>query len=320
MLTVFVGNNDQQLADAAMSHDQTAYLIDQTNLKNNHTGTVYVSLADLSDVLQFHNFLQSADIIHYVPSNNWRDQNKKYSLKYWTERSIDIFSLDRNKTIVNFTSEDAPINKNPMLELADIRKTDDKQLWVAGCSTTYGVGVDNKQTYASILSDKLKMKFSLLATPASSIMWAADQILRSNIKNGDIVIWGLTSENRFPYFCPINNSILHISTTYYITNPTFNNIINIKHIDDLTAKYRSLTAIHQVVNYCNKIKVKLIIAGIHTDFKFAFNLKDLPNYIHLNNFYGVNSDDLYIDYGTDNEHPGPLMHQWYAEKILGVLK
>jgi hypothetical protein len=319
MLTVFVGNNDQKLADAAISHDRTAYLIDQTNFKNKHTGTVYTSVADLGSIAQFNEILRSANIIVYVPNDNWSDPNKKYSQKFWTERSIKIFNLDNTKTIVNFPSEDALINKNLILKLTDTRKTDNKQLWVAGCSTTYGVGVDANQTYASVLSKKLKMDFSLLAVPGSSIMWAADQILRSDIRAGDIVIWGLTSEDRFPYFCPINDSLLHINTGYYNTNPKFNDIVNIKHIDDMTMKYRVITAIYQVVNYCNKIGSKLLIAGIHTNFEFAINLKNLTNYIHLNNFYGVNSDDLYIDYGADNHHPGPLMHQWYAEKILGAL-
>jgi hypothetical protein len=320
MLTVFIGNNDQELADAALSHDQSAYLIDQTNLKNNHTGTVYVSLADLSGISQLNELLRTANIIFYVPSNKWVDQNKKHSQKYWTERSIKIFSLDKTKTIVNFPSEDTLINKNLMLDLADVRKTSNKQLWVAGCSITHGVGVDANQTYASILSKKLKIEFSLLAVPGSSIMWAADQILRSDIRTDDIVIWGLTSVDRFPYFCPINNLVLHINSGYYTINPKFNDTVDIKHVNDIAIEYRALTAIYQVINYCNKIGAKLIIAGIHTDFKFAANLKDLTNYIHLNNFYGANLDDSYIDYGIDNIHPGPLMHQWYAENILGKLK
>jgi len=322
MFTVFVGNNDQELANTAISYDQSAYLIEQSNLKDNYTGTAYVSLADLSGVDQLHKILRMADTIIYVPSENWTDTGKNHSQKYWVERSLNIFSLDRNKSVVNFPLAKPKFNSDSMLMLANQRKTNSKQLWVAGCSTTYGTGVDDDQTYASILSKKLKIELSLLAVPGSSIMWAADQLLRSDIKAGDIVVWGLTSDNRIPYFCPIKNSVLHITTRYYEVNPEFKNIVDINHLDDETVKYRVLTSIHQVINFCNKIGVNLLLVGIHLDFEFALNLKELPCYLHLNNFFGVNVNDSFIDYGYDtpHPHPGPLTHQWYAEKILEALK
>ena len=29
---------------------------------------------------------------------------------------------------------------------------------------------------------------------------------------------------------------------------------------------------------------------------------------------------MFIDLGSDNDHPGPKQHQYYAEKILNLIK
>ena len=63
-----------------------------------------------------------------------------------------------------------------------------------------------------------------------------------------------------------------------------------------------------------------ILIGIHPDNEFCAYLKNIPSYIHLNSFYGVELKDRFLDVGNDNKHPGPLTHIWYAEKILDKLK
>jgi hypothetical protein len=303
MPTVFVGNNDRALADAAVAHDSSAYLIDQLNFKDQHTGTIYVSLADLSSIADFNTVLRPADVIVYIPSNNWSN----IDMKLWTERSVVAFSFDKSKTVINVPTT-LLFNSKKMLELVDKRKTNDKQIWVVGCSTTYGMGVTADETYARIISKTLQLDLSLLAFPGSSIYWAADQILRSDIRAGDIVIWGLTSVERFPYYCPDEDKLLHIIPGYYATYPKFKNIVDIKHLDDMTAKYKALTAVYQIVNYCEKIGAKLVIAGIHTGIDFSANLKDLSCYIQLAHVYGSDLADMYIDLGDDSAHPGPQMH------------
>jgi hypothetical protein len=314
MLTVFVGNNNQELADTATSHDQTAYLIDQENLKDNHTGTVYVSLADLSNVAQLNELLRSADTIVYVSCNEWSDPDKNYSQKFWTERSVQIFDLDQSKTVINCPKLVSDPKRESILHLEGNRKSENQQLWVAGCSTTYGLGVDTTQTYANLLSKELKIDYTLLARPGASIRWAADQILRSDIRNGDIVVWGLTSENRIPYY---QDSLLHINASNF--SEIAKDIMDINELDNSNSKYQTLTSIYQVVNYCNTIGAKLLMIGIHLGYEFAHYLKNLNCYIHLNNLHGCNHYDLYLDLGSDQLHPGPLTHQWYTKKILEKL-
>jgi len=310
MLTVFVGNNDQHLADSAIMHDKSAYLIDWSNYNHTHKGTIYVSLADLNSIQMFNIVLSKADVIIYVPTDRWSDTKQKY----WTERSVQIFTFDSKKTVINSPVMQLNPSDDLILELIDCRKSDTNQLWVAGCSTTAGVGVNDNQKYASLLSQKLNIPYSLLAVDSSSISWAADQILRSNIKENDIVVWGLTNENRFPYF---TDTVQHILAGRY---PEFNSTVDIKHLDDSNLKYRNLTSIYQVINYCVQTSSKLIIAGIHTSWEFAYYLKDLSCYLHLNNFWGVNDHDMYLDFGSDHIHPGPKTHEWYAEKIFNKIK
>lgn len=315
MLTVFVGNNDQALADAAIAHDSSAYLIDRLNFKDQHTGTVYMSLADLSSIAEFNTVLRSADVIVYIPSNNWSN----IDLKLWTERSVVAFSFDKSKTVVNVPTSFL-FNSKKMLELVDKRKTNHKQMWAAGCSTTYGLGVAPEEIYTHIISKALGLDLSVLACPGSSIVWAADQILRSDIRAGDIVVWGLTSVDRFPYYCPDEDKLLHILPGYYSLRPKFKNIVDIKHLDDMTASYRTITAVYQVVNYCEKIGAKLIIASVYTAINFSANLKDLSCFVQLSHLYGGKKSDMFIDLGNDSAHPGPQMHQFYAENILDKLK
>ena len=53
---------------------------------------------------------------------------------------------------------------------------------------------------------------------------------------------------------------------------------------------------------------------------------DLPLYftntdcfIMLHGLHGVDISDQLLDLGSDNSHPGPLTHQYYAEEILKKL-
>ena len=56
---------------------------------------------------------------------------------------------------------------------------------------------------------KLNLPVSTLAQGGTSIFWAADQILRSDIRKDDIVIFMLTSTHRFPYYT--NSQLKHIT-------------------------------------------------------------------------------------------------------------
>jgi hypothetical protein len=316
LLTLFVGSNDQNLAKAAQSADSSAYLVTQENLHQNHLGVCYTGISDLETVSDFASLLRQADVIIYVPDPSWvaGQKVKQYSERYWVERYLYTFSLDKTKKIVNCPSPYLPINQDLMLSLNAQRKNNEPHLWVSGCSTTFGIGVEIHERYANILAEKLNLPLCMLATPGASVAYAADQILRSDIRKGDLVILGVTSHQRKTYYCEENSEIIHVNVSNFKEQ---NRKID---LTDPTLLYDSITAVHRVLNFCHKIHAKLILAGMHPAIEFATYLKDISSYVHANGFYGVEKNDLFKDIGNDGKHAGPLMHQLYAEKILNKLK
>lgn len=315
-LTLFVGSNDSNLAKAAQSVNLTAYLINQNNQHQTHSGVAYTSISDLESLNDFASLLRQADSIIYVPAPDWilNQPAKQNSERYWIEQYLYIFSLDNTKKIINCPSLYLPTNDKLMLTLNAQRKNNDKHLWVSGCSTTLGDGVELHERYANILAEKLNLPLCMLAKTCASVAYSADQILRSDIQTGDLVIWGITVHNRKTRYDEKNSKLNHVT----VQNVKDQN----KKIDltDPTLLYDSITAIYQVLNFCHKINAKLILVGIHSSDEFCAYLKDIPLYVHASGFHGVTKTDMFIDIGNDNMHPGPLMHQFYAEKILSKLK
>ena len=314
-LTLFVGSNDPNLAKAAQSADSSAYLIDQTNQHQNHSGVCYTSISDLETLSDFASLLRQADNIIYVPDPSWvaGQKVKQYSERYWVEQYLYTFSLDKSKKIVNCPIPYLPTNDDLMLVINAQRKNNGPHLWVSGCSTTFGVGVNIHERYANILAEKLNLPLCMLATSGASVAYAADQILRSDIQKGDLVVLGITNHQRKTYYYEENSEIIHITVTNFKEQ---NRKID---LTDPTLLYDSITAVHRVLNFCHKINAKLILVGIHPDNEFSAYLKNIPSYVHANGFYGVDTD-RFKDFGDDNLHAGPLMHQLYAEKILNKLK
>jgi hypothetical protein len=315
MLTVFLGDNDDSIVFNAKKYDPHAYLITHENCDNQHQGTVYTSISDLPNLLSVSKLLRLADKIIYSPpaTTIWSDNKKgKSKLKEWTEYYLTVFGLDKNKKILNFNQPIAN-DLSTIVKLQDNRRTNKTQLWIAGCSISYGVGVEIEQRYGDILSRELNLPLSNLSESGSSILWAGDQILRSDIQKNDIVVWGLTSLERFPYYDFETKKINHVTPKNY-------SLFKDKMSLDFNLTYLAINKIFEVKNFCNKIGTKLVLAGLLTGLDSVIYLKDISEYIHLNNYWGVNHGELYIDLGDDNDHPGPEMHKWYAEKILEKLK
>jgi hypothetical protein len=315
-LTLFVGSNDPNLAKEAQSANASAYLLDQTNQHQNHSGVCYTSIGDLESLSDFASLLRQADNIIYVPDPNWvaNQKVKQYSERYWTEQYLYTFSLDKTKKIINCPTPCFTINNKLMLTLNAQRTNNDPHLWVSGCSTSWGVGVEIHERYANILSEKLNLPLCMLAHDGASVTYAADQILRSDIRKGDLVILGVTNHQRKTHYNEENSEIIHVTVA------NFKEQTRKIDLTDPTLLYDSITAVHRVLNFCQAVNAKLILIGVHIDIEFATYLKDIPLYVHANGFYGANKNDMFKDLGNDMTHPGPLTHKWYAEKILDKLK
>lgn len=303
MTVLFVGDGSDNLFLSAQRYDPSTKLIDSdsiSHLANISTG--HISLCDLSSEEQFKYALEQADELYYVPISDTDATLKQKTeswLRYQSHRK-PVHNLPNSKSL-------------PILELVDLRKTKDPQLWVAGCSFTYGVGVNQQERWGDVLATMLKLPVSTLANPGSSIRWAADQILRSDIQAHDIVVWGVTGLNRFPYY---DREIHHVCQTYYKNNPNFNSLINQRLLVTDHLLYESIISIEQVIRYCRLIGCKLVLTHFYLD---LYNHESaIIEYLTKFDFY-VDFGDSKLDYGADGDHPGPKQHRIYAETVYEFL-
>jgi hypothetical protein len=320
-INLYIGDANTELADKAVSVDPRAFLIDLDNyveFLNNPPNdiTVYTSLADLPKVVEnnsvIHDLLDLADNIYYYPPLVW----SYTGMQELTEKILQEFSLEKN----NVHNLNLPNYTELYTKLVDTRKTTGQQLWISGCSISHGVGVTQQQRYGQLVADSLGVPVSFLTEGGSSIPWAVDQIVRSDICANDIIILGLTEEFRFPYWTT-NNTVWHIGVNHQnqsnrlpFTNLSSNVIDRL--ITDDNCFYQSIIKIHQLVNFCRKLNVKLLIVGILSSNRLAFHLNNIPEFINYKNFKST----PWVDLGTDNQHPGPQQHQLFTDFCQTALK
>ncbi len=315
MITVYVGDVTEHLGELARQHDPMATLIDQNNCVDLDSGTYYTSIGDVGSLVNFALVLRQATHITYARPVQWSDQVKGSSkMQAWTEDYLSVFA--NNKVIINFDIK-LTDDKDTMLQLEEPRKVSGPQLWISGCSITHGTGVTVNQRYGQLLADQLDLPVSFLAQPGSSLTWQADQILRSDIRAGDTVIWGLTSHQRFPYFK--NNKITHVTPLTYDRDPAFKHRVDIAFLDSEQLIYQAVVEIHQVINFCRVAGARLILAQLLGRGLEKY-LHHYSEYLMLTDQHGRNLDDMFLDLGSDHSHPGPGMHQWYCEQILNKYK
>ena len=203
--TIFIGDTDESVRICAQEYHSSAQLLNHSNYKEfivlslDQDSVVYTSLGDLpKDLNIVYNILCLADQIVYCPPTQWSDNR----LLNFTDpgtctnglTEILLLLLPKSIQIVNLNPE----IPDPM-PLTDTRKCKETQLWIAGCSISHGVGVDLTERYGHLLSTELNMPCSFLTRPGSAIDWAADQLLRSDIRKNDLVVWGITNPERITY-------------------------------------------------------------------------------------------------------------------------
>lgn len=191
-LTIFIGDIDESVCLIAKSQDSSAYHLHHSNYQKfissdlDKNTAVYTSLGDLPKNLEIiYNILSLADKIVYCPPATWSD-NKKVNFSDPGDSTqgltkILLNLLPKHIQILNLISD--VFDPNP---LVDTRKTDSNQIWVAGCSISHGMGVNHNERYGELIATKLNLPCSFLTRPGSAIDWATDQILRSDIREGDL--------------------------------------------------------------------------------------------------------------------------------------
>jgi hypothetical protein len=323
--TLFVGDTDLSLSVAAKTHAPDAFLIDHFNYKEyliskpTQDVTAYTSLGDLPKNFEiFWNIAMSASRIVYVPPAEWSDRltldiiDPSCSVQGMTENlllMVSNFCPVENLELCGLTA-----NVNP---LVDERKSDHPQLWISGCSVSHGVGIEPYQRYGQLVADSLTMPCSFLTKGGSSISWAADQILRSDIRPNDIVIWGITNTARMTFVH--QNQLLTINTNTYQVNADIEEIFPLHLLLNHNTFYSHLYSIEQVINFCKKCQAKLMLIGVLPNNNMLRYLKTKSNYFHFMHHLSFSNNliyDKYIDLGNDQKHPGIKQHKQYADFIL----
>lgn len=198
------------------------------------------------------------------------------------------------------------------------RPSNNKLLWVTGCSVTAGVGVEEDQRYADIIASKLGLEKVMLARSGSSITWQADQLLQSDIRENDVVIWGLTNFQRIDYAEGLDWLSIPASNLEFKNH--FWKYWKYDYFDSYTHSITCIKSILHVINFCKKAKAKLILVNVIEDSWCSFLFTKDDNYIDLTRAFDQDGRYRFIDYGWDNDHPGPKQHQEYARQILNFIE
>lgn len=327
-LTVFVGDIDEGLSMKARSYSSDAYLLDLQRFKElvacglEKDTTVYTCLADLGSAEPLHLLINMADEVFYCPPATWSDSKVVDHLSPdESSQGLTEYLLLEASDRVKIVGLEAAHYRPEADLLRDRRKSDDKQLWFAGCSTTLGIGVNEEQRYPTLTANKLNLPYSVLASVGMPLTWAAGQIIRSDIRKKDTVIWGITSTNRFSII--YQGKSKGITVKSYQIAKEFENIIPSWFLYSETNFFHNLYAIDEVINFCNKVGCNLLMIGIHTNVNLIRYLKTKTNFYQfpytLDFKNGIMSNQ-FLDFGFDNIHPGKLQHEKYAEFCVNKLK
>ena len=308
---LLIGDNSVQLSIFASHMNANSFLVTEEtfpNISMDVDGCAYTSLADLTEEKIIKLALEAESIQYFSPTNGWESKELNFSTTQLLIKLTKLFNLK----IKNFVTSDDPTNS--LLQLAQ-RKTNDQQLWIAGCSYAYGFGLQcESQRYIEIVSKEMNLEYSDLTSSGSSIDWAVDQILRADIRLGDIVIWGLTGINRVDYY--INNKYIPVTHALELYSKNDRKFFK-KLITDDNRVNKTIKLLYQVINFLNKIGAQLIILDHSKQLSLYEHSERLKEYLWDCKF--VIEPDAQID-GTHDNHPGPLTNQLWADQLINFIK
>ena len=345
--TVIVGDLTEDLANFAKSWDDRAV---EWNKDNDHEPLVYFSLADVG-LNQFVRLLLRADRIIYQNKSSWSNSSVMaltdniiylFGLYGHYDKisgfSFDQFVLETNLLhIKNFESDlrqqtfiqglcsHAPDN---FFGLTSHRRSIHRQLWVAGCSYAKGEGLtDSTQSYGYLVANHLQWSLTNIACGGSSIDFAFDQIMRSSIKSGDWIIWGITATQRYSWFeqklfCHVKPGYIRRSEASQEQKNFWNRMLT-----DDSRLYLAQRQIQQAHSFCTKLGVNLVLI-YHEAISLAehvsemkFFLSQYDDYIDINHCmfekFGKKIDKRHhLDTAIDGLHPGPRTHRAWADILV----
>jgi len=315
-MKLFIGDTTKEFAQYVNSLSNNAILLTNNTfdlININHTNDYYTSFGDLNNDRIDHCIqLASKVVYHPPPLGKWSHR----SLKTHTEEYLTMAEHKHNIEIEGLPNLLNEVEKSiPSL----IKRLSSKQqLWFYGCSITAGVGVSSNNYYPAIVAANVMLPYTNLAISGSSNQHQASLILKSDISNDDIVIWGLTNHQRsiiygYPTSDANNINITHVTINRYNSYPTLDKLFPKSMLVSDHMLYENINAIQGAINFCRKIGAELILGGLLTHPSFSKYL------VNFNNFHNLYMDE-FIDVGDDDLHPGIKMHAKYADSFTGIIK
>lgn len=312
MIIIYVGDIDQSV-------DSTELITEPKILS---PGSYLVNFCDVNKYADFCMLLDQADRIIYNPPGVWHDE--KSNISATKENTLTVLRRFQQKKLV----ENLPPGSLPsyMSSTVDTRRTSLPQIWIAGCSISHGIGITESERYGEILSRNLGLQCSWLTCPRSSVAWASDQIIRSDIRPNDIVVFGLTHYTRMMYLQ--EQELFHVNVGAVDPRNDKDKRVSkvvskdlLDRLDSEDNKLQNLLSIIRVVRFCESVGVRIILADMFHD-NFIAYLADFPNYMVMTNFLDqdISRSNGYLDLALDNQHPGPMTHAKFAEILLDRLK
>jgi hypothetical protein len=170
------------------------------------------------------------------------------------------------------------------------------RLWVFGCSLSAGVGVNESEVYSTKLSVATGLPVTTVARVGSSTHWSLRQLLHADIWPTDIVIWQLTTIERFTVKQPNRwpkEVMLKDADRETILSTT-----------DEQLWFDQLSLVNCGVQYLRAIGPEFYMISL--DSSSPLLNVCLEQYTRYPEYCYV--PDWQIDLGTDGLHPGPQSH------------
>lgn len=344
-LTVYVGDDSTSFRLSVTSINKLAYeyktgYITQGNI-------VYLHTTKLSPKELYIVLTQAKEVI-YCATNSWSSVESKYHTIGWIEYINTIRPIQTLRAgqygLGPILYTPTTFSKPSFLEPLSGRQTTGPQIWMAGCSFTNGHGLaDQNLRFGQLFADRLGLPVSFLAMNGASNQWAADQILKADIQENDIVVWGITGIARSTIYTeekpwPITINMLDKQQPVYqrliVDNKKIapmRRMITEEFLLSDHSLFESINHIEQVKNHLQMINAKHLIGYFaDLDFPYLHHMGRMMHYIVSQKdprMFVICPEYPWADIitrspeDTSNDetpvhHPGPKQHKIYADDLL----
>ena len=204
------------------------------------------------------------------------------------------------------------------------------RLFAFGCSHTYGegqidclnsqgpngivmAGKPSQYAWPTLLGKMLDKKVVNLGRPGCSNRYISQQILNTTIEKDDIIVILWTEVNRSTVFTSESIELAKVATNIH---PTRNNNVCKNYYTD----HESLEAVN-LANYTLQEHRHVYNFKANFNSKLGVNKTDIEYvYPKWNKVNLINQSLYYVDFASDNDHPGPESQKLIARDMLKYVK